>query len=249
MEVIIAADADRIWDLTQNPEAHTRWDARFSRITPHGTATDSDGAWRFTYERRMFGHTIRGTGISLGSRTGADGVRTSALRFTTDDRLSPLREGRGFWRYEPVDGGVRFVTGYDYSPGWGRLTDRAVRPIVAWLTAYSFARLRRWAELDEAPERWPVWRGAGSSAGQTPSIRLHMDHRSAGGDVGCPARAPRSGCAMTEAAEPGPVAPPAAGGQARSMFAAAMGDDFERLHPMLQRRFGVSLAAGYACVG
>lgn len=35
----------------------------------------------------------------------------------------------------------------------------------------------------------------------------------------------------------------------RSMFARAMGDDFARLHPMLQRRFGVSLAAGYACVG
>ena len=40
-----------------------------------------------------------------------------------------------------------------------------------------------------------------------------------------------------------------AGVEARSMFAAAMGADFERLHPMLQRRFGVSLAAGYACVG
>lgn len=36
---------------------------------------------------------------------------------------------------------------------------------------------------------------------------------------------------------------------AASMFAQAMGDDFERLHPMLQRRFGVGLAAGYACVG
>lgn len=35
----------------------------------------------------------------------------------------------------------------------------------------------------------------------------------------------------------------------RSMFALAMGEDFERLHPMLQRRFGVGLAAGYACVG
>lgn len=34
-----------------------------------------------------------------------------------------------------------------------------------------------------------------------------------------------------------------------SMFARAMGADFDRLHPMLQRRFGVSLAAGYACVG
>lgn len=34
-----------------------------------------------------------------------------------------------------------------------------------------------------------------------------------------------------------------------SIFAEAMGADFERLHPMLQRRFGVGLHAGYACVG
>jgi hypothetical protein len=36
---------------------------------------------------------------------------------------------------------------------------------------------------------------------------------------------------------------------ADSIFAAALGSDFDRLHPMMQRRFGVSLAAGYACVG
>lgn len=36
---------------------------------------------------------------------------------------------------------------------------------------------------------------------------------------------------------------------APSIFARAMGADFERLHPMLQRRFGVGLAAGYSCVG
>ena len=34
-----------------------------------------------------------------------------------------------------------------------------------------------------------------------------------------------------------------------SIFATALGDDFGRLHPMLQRRFGVGLAEGYACVG
>ncbi|MCW3493682.1 DUF4166 domain-containing protein [Microbacterium sp. SSM24] len=34
-----------------------------------------------------------------------------------------------------------------------------------------------------------------------------------------------------------------------SVFARAMGEDFARMHPMLQRRFGVGLAAGYACVG
>lgn len=41
----------------------------------------------------------------------------------------------------------------------------------------------------------------------------------------------------------------AASPAATSMFARAMGEDFARLHPMLQSRFGVSLAAGYACVG
>lgn len=34
-----------------------------------------------------------------------------------------------------------------------------------------------------------------------------------------------------------------------SIFARAMGDDFARLHPMLQQRFGVGLDAGYAAVG
>ncbi|WP_404313343.1 DUF4166 domain-containing protein [Agrococcus terreus] len=34
-----------------------------------------------------------------------------------------------------------------------------------------------------------------------------------------------------------------------SIFERAMGDDFRRLHPMLQRRFGVGLEAGEACIG
>lgn len=34
-----------------------------------------------------------------------------------------------------------------------------------------------------------------------------------------------------------------------SIFAAAMGSDFARLHPQLQKRFGVSSAAGVSCVG
>ena len=35
----------------------------------------------------------------------------------------------------------------------------------------------------------------------------------------------------------------------RGVFERALGDDFERLHPMMRRRFGVGLAAGYGCVG
>lgn len=34
-----------------------------------------------------------------------------------------------------------------------------------------------------------------------------------------------------------------------SIFERALGPDFARLHPMLQKRFGVGLEAGYACVG
>ena len=34
-----------------------------------------------------------------------------------------------------------------------------------------------------------------------------------------------------------------------SIFQTAMGEDFDRLHPMLQRRFGMGLDAGYGCVG
>lgn len=34
-----------------------------------------------------------------------------------------------------------------------------------------------------------------------------------------------------------------------SIFARAMGTDFSRLHPQLQRRFGVSVSGGTACIG
>lgn len=34
-----------------------------------------------------------------------------------------------------------------------------------------------------------------------------------------------------------------------AIFRQALGADFDRLHPMMQRRFGVGLDAGYACVG
>ncbi len=34
-----------------------------------------------------------------------------------------------------------------------------------------------------------------------------------------------------------------------SVFRRALGADFDRLHPQLQRRFGVGVAAGYGCVG
>jgi len=155
VETLIRADLDQIWKLTQDSTLHTRWDARFSKITPAGHT--AYGAQRFRYELRLPGHLLTGTGVSLGERYRADGTRTSALRFATKDRLSPLGEGRGYWRYVPTPNGVRFLTGYDYRPGWGRIADAAgVRWLIGWLTAWSFDRLRIWAETGQPPEEWPL---------------------------------------------------------------------------------------------
>jgi hypothetical protein len=155
VETLIRADLDRIWELTQDTALHPRWDLRFSSITPTGTT--ADGANRFRYELRIPGHRLAGTGISLGERRRADGTRTSALRFSTSDRLSPLGDGHGYWRYVPTSDGVRFLTGYDYSPGWGRLDALGIRRLVGWMTAWSFDRLRIWAETGQPPEAWPLW--------------------------------------------------------------------------------------------
>ena len=173
-------DLETLWRLTQEPAEHPRWDLRFSSITPT-TALDSGGA-RFVYERRMPLHTIRGTGTSLGERHRPDGTRTSALRFTTADRLSPLGDGRGYWRYVPTDDGVRFITGYDYEPGWGAFVDRLfMRRLIGWMTAWSFDRLRIWAETGVEPERWPVasaawfWRAGRPRASRTLRRSPHRD--------------------------------------------------------------------------
>lgn len=170
VEVEIDAHPDAVWALTQDPRRHGRWDLRFSEIVPDGD-TDA-GPARFSYTRRVPFRTIAGTGVSLGERSRADGTRTSALRFSTADPLSPIREGRGYWRYVAVGGRTRFSTGYDYEPGWGRAIDLLVRPLLGWATAWSFDRLRIWLERGEAPERWPlrsalwVWRPERPRAGR-----------------------------------------------------------------------------------
>lgn len=145
---------DRVWELTQNPQQHSRWDVRFSAITPTEVIK---GEQLFEYSRTVgFIHTVRGTGVSVGERESVSGSRTSALKFFTKDVFSPIRRGSGYWRYVPEGRGVRFITGYDYSPGWGELPDKFVRPLLGWATAYSFDRLRLWAEDKSEPERWPM---------------------------------------------------------------------------------------------
>lgn len=105
-------------------------------------------------------HTLKGLGVAIGESSAADGSRTSALKFSTTDPLSPMGAGRGYWRYVPTATGTRFITGYDYEPGYGALgavlDAMLTRKVIGWMTALSFDRLRIWAETGVEPEQWPA---------------------------------------------------------------------------------------------
>jgi hypothetical protein len=175
VETLVRRDVDDLWERTQDPARHERWDARFSRIR-YLPRPDPDRPQRFRYAVTVApGLTVAGIGETAGERRRPDGSGTSALTFWSDDPRSPLRRGSGYWRYVPTADGVRFLTGYDYDVRWGaagRALDRvALRPLMGWLTAWSFDRLRLWAERGLAPEdaarRWwaaNLLRGAGAVA-------------------------------------------------------------------------------------
>jgi hypothetical protein len=153
VEAFVRAPLEEVWRRTQDPALHQRWDLRFSRIEYLPRAAGEPQ--RFLYRTRIgLGLEIRGEGESTGTTDTASGSRASALRFWSTDRKSLIRSGSGYWRYTPEVEGTRFVTVYDYQPRFGvagRIVDRLLfRPLLAWATAWSFDRLRRWIE-DELP--------------------------------------------------------------------------------------------------
>lgn len=156
VEILIDDELEHVWRLTQDPALHQRWDLRFSKIEylPRPIPTEPQ---RFLYETRIgFGLSIKGTGESVAERTTSKGDTTSSLKFASTDPKSLIREGSGYWRYVPTPRGLRFFTWYDYSVRFGRaggLVDRLLfRPLMGWATAWSFDRMRIWAEDGQAPE-------------------------------------------------------------------------------------------------
>ncbi|MER6251309.1 hypothetical protein ABT224_08025 [Streptomyces sp. NPDC001584] len=166
VETGIRVGMDELWERSQDPAQHQRWDLRFTSI---GYLPRAEGEpQRFRYATRVLPFlSVHGTGISAGERHRADGTRVSALRFASEHPLSLLAEGSGYWRYVPGPDGIRFLTGYDYRPRWGRfgaLADRLVfRPLMGWATAWSFDRLRLWCERGTTPGR-ALARAIGESA-------------------------------------------------------------------------------------
>ena len=157
VELPMRTEMERLWQLTQDPALHQRWDLRFSTIR-YLPRPDEKAPQQFLYETRIgFGLAIAGEGESTGTRSGTTGERTSALRFWSDDAKSLIRTGAGYWKYIPTgDDSIRFFTWYDYQTRFGvagKLVDAILfRPIMGWATAWSFDRLRLWIEADIAPE-------------------------------------------------------------------------------------------------
>ncbi|MGA7672599.1 MAG: DoxX-like family protein [Nitrolancea sp.] len=149
MEIQIRAPLDDLWRLTQTPEFHQLWDLRFSEIT-YLPRPDESQPQRFLYVTRIgFGRAVRGEGESMGQRDSPES-RTSALRFWSDERMSLIRMGSGYWKYEQTGDGARFLTRYGYQTRFGRVGrwfDALIfRPLLGWATAWSFDRLRLWLE-------------------------------------------------------------------------------------------------------
>jgi hypothetical protein len=165
VETVIRTDLDTLWQHTQDPALHRRWDLRFTEISPL-----DEPAGHFRYASRFLGVTVAGVGVSVASLDRPDGSRTSVLRFASADPLSLISAGAGFWRYTPVSGGVRFVTGFDYGTRWGRFgrqADRVFRPVFGWMTAWSFDRLRLWLETGIPPEDQPLTAPSAARCGRT----------------------------------------------------------------------------------
>jgi len=150
VEILIRAPMETLWVHTQTPELHQRWDLRFSRIDylPRESETEPQ---RFRYATRIgFGVEVVGEGESLGERDLASGSRSSALKFSSADSRSIIREGAGYWKYIPTAEGIIFLTWYDYRTRFGALGTLLNRlgfqPLMGWATAWSFDRLRLWLE-------------------------------------------------------------------------------------------------------
>jgi|HubBroStandDraft_5_1064220.scaffolds.fasta_scaffold20497_2 uncharacterized membrane protein YphA (DoxX/SURF4 family) len=155
VEILISGSMDDLWQKTQEPKLHQRWDLRFSEIDylPRGPEEPQ----RFLYSTRIgAGLRICGEGESVGERDDLSGQRTSALKFWSKDPKSLIEFGSGYWQYVPSERGIRFLTSYDYRTRFGvigRIIDRwAFRPLIGWATAWSFDRLRLWIEQGVPPE-------------------------------------------------------------------------------------------------
>ncbi len=150
------ASLERLWQYTQSPELHARWDLRFTRIE-YLPKTTADEPQHFLYETQIgFGIKVSGKGMTSGTHNKESGESTSALKFWSDENISLIKTGSGYWKYIPHTNGITFLTWYDYETRHGiagRLIDKLLfRPLIGWATAWSFDSLRLWLDKEISPK-------------------------------------------------------------------------------------------------
>ena len=155
VEIPIKTTMAELWEATQTPRLHEQWDLRFSSITYLPKEEESQPQF-FLYKTNIgFGLSIEGWGKSVGGFEAKDGSRTSSLHFGTDQSISLIREGKGYWKYQPEPNSITFLTQYTYDAnfGWlGAVIDHFIfRPLMGWATSLSFDVLKRWLEKGESP--------------------------------------------------------------------------------------------------
>jgi hypothetical protein len=148
VEVFIAAPVEQVWERTQEPEQHVRWDLRFDSIK-YLDRVDARGHRLMEYRTSIgFGVSVRGSGNYLQSKI----FEHSSFGFDSDDWKSLITAGTGVWIYERVPGGTNFKTVYDYRARFGlpgRIADRVFfRPVMRLATEWGFETLRLWCEGD-----------------------------------------------------------------------------------------------------
>lgn len=150
VELDIQTPLEKLWEHTQTPELHEQWDLRFTEIRYLPRASEADNQ-KFLYRTRIgFGLNIAGTGETGSKLHHRANERLSTLTFGSEQSISLIRQGGGYWKYKQNGEGVTFITLYDYQTRFGssgRLLDRYLfRPLFGYATAWSFDRLRIWLE-------------------------------------------------------------------------------------------------------
>jgi hypothetical protein len=156
VETSLDASMDLVWEYTQNPKKHEKWDVRFTKI--EYLPTNKDEPQRFFYKTNIgFGMSVSGYGETVSGNLKGSDNRVSSLTFGTDHPLSIIKKGRGYWKYIETAEGITFLTQYDYETNYGpigNVIDRLMfRPLLGWATAWSFDALKLWLEKGFHPQQ------------------------------------------------------------------------------------------------
>ncbi|AOC56501.1 hypothetical protein [Bacillus pumilus] len=154
VETTIHAPIEKVWEYTQNPKLHEQWDLRFSTISLNEPQNEQPQS--FLYEKHLgFGLSVTGTGAYRTRMMDERNERASSLKFKSSHPLSFIKEGSGYWKYMKTSDHIVFQTQFDYKTkegkGWTWADRILFRPMIGFMTAFSFGALKTWLEKGTHP--------------------------------------------------------------------------------------------------